>query len=216
MIIAGGTHGAVEARLLRPLTTLVLGSGSPRRRQLLTDLGLRFRVDPAAVDECRWPGEAAADFVCRMAAVKAAEVGRRNPDSWVLTADTIVVGVDGEPLGKPVDAADARRMLRRLDGCWHTVFTAYVLCRGPLDDTAVQRIDAARVRLDFHAAAYIDAYIATGEPLDKAGAYAIQGLGAAFVSGLAGAPLTVVGLPLHLLLPDLERCGIVAPRGGTA
>lgn len=202
-------------RLLRSLMPLVLGSGSPRRRQLLTALGLDFHVEPAAVEENRRDGEAAGAFVCRMAAAKAVEVGRRNRGCWVLAADTIVVGADGVPFGKPVDGVDARRMLSALDGCWHTVSTAYVLRRDGGHEVVVPRVDHARVRLDFPDAAHIEAYIATGEPMDKAGSYAVQGIGAAFVTGIDGAPLTVVGLPLHLLVPDLTRCGIAVLAGGT-
>ena len=186
---------------------LVLGSASPRRAALLRRLGLEFTVRASDVAERRQDGEPAEDFVRRMAREKGAAVTSANGAAWVLSADTIVV-IDAAVLGKPADAAAARHMLQRLSGRSHAVLTAVALTapRGVLTDKLL-----VRTTVEFRALAdtEIDAYIATGEPFDKAGAYAIQGGAAGFVAGTQGSYTNVVGLPLDDVRDLLERHGLL-------
>ncbi len=177
---------------------LVLASASPRRRQLLRLIGLPHRVVSAGIDEIPMPGEAAAAFALRAAGDKAAVVAAAEPSALVLAADT-VVEVDGTILGKPADDGEAAVMLQRLSGRSHNVHTAIALIRsGRRHDL----VDTARVDFVPLPPAAIRWYVASGESRDKAGAYAVQGLGGVFVAGVAGSPHTVVGLPLHRL-PEL-------------
>lgn len=174
-----------------PVPSLILASSSPRRRDLLAGLGLRFAVRPVEVDETPAPGEEARSYVLRLAAEKAA--ARVGPGELVLAADTVVV-LDGEILGKPADEAEARAMLARLAGREHTVMTGIALADG--SDGARTAVEASRVRIAPMSAEEIAWYVATGETLDKAGSYAAQGIGAIFVAGIAGDYTNVVGLPL--------------------
>ncbi|HLE85584.1 MAG TPA: Maf family protein [Thermoanaerobaculia bacterium] len=174
-----------------PVPSLILASSSPRRRDLLAGLGLRFAVRPVEVDETPAPGEEARPYVLRLAKEKAA--ARLEPGELVLAADTVVV-LDGELLGKPADEAEARAMLARLAGREHTVMTGIALADG--SDGARTAVEASRVRIAPMSAEEIAWYVATGETLDKAGSYAAQGIGAIFVAGIAGDYTNVVGLPL--------------------
>jgi septum formation protein len=170
----------------------VLASASPRRRELLAGLGLAFTVRAAGADESPLPGETAAACVRRLAAVKAR--ARVEAGELVLGADTVVV-LDAEMLGKPRDAADARRMLASIAGREHTVLSGVALheAASGREESAVE---ATRVRMARLTQADIDWYVATGEPMDKAGSYAVQGLGAMFVEAVYGNYTNVVGLPL--------------------
>lgn len=176
---------------------LLLASASPRRRELLQQLGLRFTLAPAAIDEAPLPGEDPAALVSRLAQAKAqAGLALAEPAQWVLGADTVVV-LDREILGKPADDAAAAAMLRRLSGRAHTVFSGvFLACSGVPGRGRVVR---TRVWMRGISEPEIVAYVASGEPLGKAGAYAIQGRGAAFVRCLAGSYSNVVGLPLYEL-----------------
>jgi septum formation protein len=178
---------------------LVLASQSPRRREILTQAGIAFVVRTAEVDESPLSGEPPVDYVCRLAELKALAVPRAAEET-VLGADTTVV-VDGEILGKPADAEDARRMLRLLAGRSHEVITGIALC-GPAG--VVRDWAATRVWFDPMSDAAIDAYVASGEPMDKAGAYAIQGLAAKYIGRIEGCYFNVVGLPVALLRRHLE------------
>lgn len=184
---------------------LVLASGSPRRLELLASLGLDCRVAPVDIDETPLRGESPVDCARRLAAEKAAAAVRRHgPGALVLAADT-VVALGEELLGKPSDPADAARMLRRLSGQTHEVHTAVaVSCDG---ETAF-RLSSSEVTFRDLADAEIEAYVATGEPLDKAGGYGIQGLAAIFVTRLAGSHSGVVGLPLSETAQLLRQHGI--------
>jgi len=177
---------------------LILASGSPRRRQLLELIGVDFMVEPADVDETPLPGEDPVGYASRAARDKASEVAARSPGRLVLGADT-VVEVDREILGKPPSADGAARMLQRLSGRSHLVHTALALVT---DSTAHEVVDTARVQFVNLTDEMIRWYVATGEPMDKAGAYAVQGLGGLLVARVEGSPHTVVGLPLHRL-PEL-------------
>ena len=182
---------------------LVLASASPRRRQLLEMLGIPHRVVPPHVDETRHPGEAPADYVSRLAREKAVAVAAREPGALVLAADTTVV-LGPELFGKPEAPAEAVDMLRRLAGRTHQVYTGVALAQGDRLESALDVSDVTFRSLDDAA---IRDYVATGEPMDKAGAYAIQGRGAALIAGIHGDFFGVMGLPLRLVVELLERFG---------
>ena len=183
---------------------LVLASGSPRRRQLLEILGIPCRVVASGLDERQLPDEAAADFALRASRDKALAVAGGGCDLPVLGADT-VVEVDGGALGKPRDADEAFAMLRRLAGRTHHVHTGVALAIGSRCEALV---DTAAVRFLALDDATIRWYVGTGEPLDKAGAYAVQGSGGLLVEGVEGSPSTVVGLPIQRLPELFARCGL--------
>ena len=184
-----------------------LASASPRRSELLRQIGVRFEVRPAAIAEDQTPGEAPDAYVLRLAAAKAAAVwaalaaGERAP---VLAADTAVV-LDGEVLGKPADRLEAARMLERLSGRSHRVLTAVALRAGAGTESL---LSDSEVRFRATTAAERLAYSATDEPLDKAGGYGIQGRAAVFVEYVRGSYSGVVGLPLFETAALLARCGV--------
>lgn len=187
---------------------LVLASASPRRTELLGAAGYRFDVDPADVDEGPRPNESPAAYVERLARSKAAAVSARHPAAVVLGADTVVT-IDGELLGKPADESDACTMLRRLAGRTHRVMTG-VAVAAPAGGALSSAVEVTVVRFRPLDDAEIDAYVTTGEPADKAGAYAIQGGAGAFVASIDGAFDNVVGLPMTLvgrLLADARLTG---------
>lgn len=188
---------------------LVLGSASPRRAALLREIGVDFTVRASDAPEVVATGESAADFARRVARDKGAAVARESGAAWVLSADTVVV-VDGAVLGKPGDAASARQMLQRLSGRAHEVLTAVALT-APGGGLAADVLVRSTVEFRPLTAAEIDAYIATREPLDKAGAYAIQGGAAAFVQRVIGSRTNVVGLPLDEVRELLARRGLLPP-----
>jgi septum formation protein len=171
-----------------------LASASPRRKELLTQLGVHFEVLPVAVDEEARPGEGAADLVCRLASAKAlAGVAlRREPGIPVVAADTSVA-LGPELFAKPLDQADALRILSRLSGRTHSVFTAVAIADGRRERV---ELSCSEVTFRTLAADEIAAYWRTGEPVDKAGAYGIQGRGAQFIADLRGSYSGVMGLPL--------------------
>lgn len=187
-------------------TSLILASASPRRRELLSQLGLTFTVSAADIDESPLGGEAAETYVLRLAREKARAVAARHPGAWVLAADT-TVALGAELLGKPRDAEEARAMLSRLSGRTHDVHTGVALA-GRHEEALV-----VRTRVTFRAlgAGEIAWYAGTGEPLDKAGAYAVQGRGGFLVAAVEGSPTNVIGLPLGETLALLERAGVPLP-----
>jgi septum formation protein len=189
-------------------TRLVLASASPRRRELLARLGLEPEVRPAGVDETPRAGEAAVPYVLRLAGEKAAAV----PGDLVLAADTAVV-LDGEILGKPDGPAGAARMLEALSGRTHLVHTGVAVRSGATTSSAVSTSSVTFAPLT---AADIAWYVATGEPFDKAGAYAVQGAGGLFVVAIEGSFSNVVGLPLHLLPRLFAAAGHRFPPPGAA
>ncbi|MEX2157670.1 MAG: Maf family protein [Gemmatimonadales bacterium] len=182
---------------------IVLASGSPRRKQLLEMLRIPFRVIPPDVDEHVLPGEPPNAYVTRLSRAKAQAVVSRAPGDLVLAADTTVV-IENEILGKPGSPQDAVRMLERLQGRTHEVLTAVAVAR---DGELAQALDVSRVTFRPVDRATLEAYVATGEPLDKAGAYAIQGLGAPLIERVEGDFFGVMGLPLRLALDLLARFG---------
>jgi septum formation protein len=174
---------------------LILASASPRRAELLKAAGFAFDVSPADVDEIPRDGEAPELYTGRVALDKARHVSRLHPsrDVAVLAADTEVVS-DGRVLGKPADAKDAARMLRLLSGQAHEVLTAVVVISDRVERTSVDR---TLVRFSPMSDAEIEWYVASGEPMGKAGGYGIQGRGARFIDRIEGSWSTVVGLPVH-------------------
>ncbi len=172
--------------------TLILASGSPRRRELLRTLGLRFTVRPARIDESYLVGEPPDQHVQRLAREKAEAEAR--PGELVLGADTVVL-LDGEVLGKPADREDAAGMLRRLAGRQHRVLTGVAL-HEPARGRSEEALEISVVKMAPLSDEEIEWYVATGEPLDKAGSYAVQGVGALFVESVQGNYSNVVGLPL--------------------
>ncbi|HEX4561064.1 MAG TPA: Maf family protein [Gemmatimonadales bacterium] len=188
---------------MTPREALILASGSPRRRQLLEMLGLEHRVVPPDVDETRREGEAPADYVVRLAGEKARAVSGREPQALVLAADTTVV-LGTELFAKPATVAEAVAMLGRLADRTHQVYTGVALAQGDRVETA---LDVSDVTFRPLSGELIADYVATGEPMDKAGAYAIQGKGAALIDGIRGDFFGVMGLPLRLVLDLLERFG---------
>jgi len=190
---------------------LILASRSPRRRQLLGLLGFKFAVRPAAIPEAPLPGEAPARLAIRLAREKALAVAlslspRERSRAVVLGADT-VVALDGELFGKPRSAAEARRMIAKLSGRTHEVMTGVAVWSGSNGRTAaghrVTKVTFAKLGRD-----QIRRYVETGEPMDVAGAYAIQGLAGAFIPRVAGSVSNVVGLPLDLAAALLARAGV--------
>ncbi len=191
--------------MIEPVEKVILASASPRRRELLAQVGIDCEVIPAHVDETQWPGEAPGAHVRRLAREKAMAIDLAPDEARpVVAADTIVV-VDGQVLGKPADDEDAARMLEHLSGRTHEVMTAVaVRYAGTMDD----RISVTRVTMRAISPEEIRRYCASGEPRDKAGAYGIQGRAAAFVQSIEGSYTGVVGLPLHETLALLEPCGV--------
>ena len=183
---------------------VILASQSPRRRELLSLVGIAHEVQPADIDESFLTGERPRDHAERLARGKAETVAAREPQAVVIGSDTIVV-VDGDVLGKPADENDAVRMLARLAGRSHTVVTAVAVSWRGETRSAVEEVGVT-----FHplSRVEIDAYIATGEPMDKAGAYGIQGYGATIVARVDGDYFVVMGLPLQRLIRVLDALGI--------
>lgn len=182
---------------------LILASGSPRRAELLAQMGLRVEIHPAQVDERSLAGELPAPHVERLAHAKAAAVAREHPEALVIGGDTVVV--DGDRiLGKPGSEDEAAEMLLSLAGRSHAVFSGVALVGAGVDERAWSRTE---VRFHPFGMDTARAYVATGEPLDKAGSYGIQGMGAALVEAIRGDYYTVVGFPLGHFLALLERAG---------
>jgi len=185
---------------------LILASASPRRRELLGSLDVPFEVDPAEADETLPDGMEPREAAALLARRKAHEVALRRPEDWVLGADTIVV-LGQEIMGKPADEADAVRMLRALSGREHLVITGVCLLNR---DRGIERCDAVETKVRFRelSEAEITGYVQTGEPMDKAGAYAIQGGAAGFVEAVEGSYSNVVGLPLERVGELLREEGL--------
>jgi len=184
----------------------ILASQSPRRRELLASIGLTFDVMPSDVPEVRQAGESPEEYVARLSRDKAAVIAAKHGDAWIIAADTTVLLGD-ELLEKPADDADARRMLATIAGKTHTVYSGVTLqnAAGGWRDTRVAETEVRMLPLDERDIAW---YVSTGEPLDKAGAYAAQGLGGMFIDSIHGSYTNVVGLPLALLFQMLRRAGI--------
>ena len=188
---------------------MILASQSPRRRELLALVGIPHEVRPADIDETYLPGEPPRDHAERLAREKTAAIAAAEPDALVIGSDTIVV-VDGDVLGKPAQAEEAGRMIARLAGRTHTVMTGVAVAWRGQTRSAVEEVDVT-----FHplSAREIAEYVATREPMDKAGAYGIQGYGATIVARVDGDYFAVMGLPLQRLVRLLGDVGIRYPFG---
>lgn len=182
---------------------VILASQSPRRRELLQQIGLTHVVCPADIDETVWPGEAPVPHCERLAREKAHTLALQNPAAVVIGSDTIVV-VEGAILGKPANAEEAVAMLERLAGREHTVYTAVAVAHG---GQTLSGVEAVSVRFRPLTRTQIEAYVRTGEPMDKAGAYGIQGFGATLVESITGDYFAVMGLPLGRLVELLRALG---------
>ena len=180
---------------------IILASKSPRRAEILRAVGWEFETQAANIDETRHESEEAVSYVKRLAHEKAATIAKLAAEIAVLGADTVVV-IDGEILGQPRDDEDARRMLTLLSGKWHEVLTGVALVRG--ESESLIDHESTRVRFCELSPKEIDWYVATREPRDKAGAYAIQGRGAVFIEGIEGDYFNIVGLPVRLVYKMMQ------------
>lgn len=183
---------------------VILASRSPRRRELLALVGIDHEVMPADINEDVRAGEQAVPYTERLAREKAAVIAAQHPGAYVIAADTTVV-VDTDILGKPVDAADARAMVKRLSGRSHVVCTGIAVAHGARIESAVEQVGVTfRSLTDEEIAAYVE----TGEPMDKAGAYGIQGWGATIVERVDGDYFSVMGLGLRRVVELFARLGV--------
>lgn len=194
--------------MIQPALPLILASGSPRRRELLDLMGLTYTVETPDVDES-FSGRPS-ETVMEISRRKAAAVAARHSDSIIIAADTLVFA-DGA-LGKPHTPERAKEMLRSLAGNWHHVYTGITVIN-TRSGRILRNVDKTRVHLVPMTEQEIDAYVATGEPLDKAGAYGIQGMGGMFVDRIDGSYSNVVGLPMSMLRIMLAQVGGVDERG---
>lgn len=190
-----------------PVNSLILASASPRRKELLASIGIPFVVEPSEIDELLQDGESPEVHVQRLADEKASDVAKKYPGSWILGADTIVV-IDDRILGKPADVSEAVRMLSTLSGRTHVVFTGYAILNTLFPESRIIAYAKSEVFIRSLSQEEIIGYVRTGEPMDKAGAYAIQGVGSAIVEKVNGSYTNVVGLPLCEVARDFKKLGI--------
>lgn len=186
---------------------LILASASPRRRELLQQTPLRFRVIPSHMEETRRDEEPPETYVARIAAEKARAVAERQPGFWILAADTIVA-LEGQVFGKPANLDNARQMLTTLSGHPHQVLTAFVLL-DPTGKTTAAEIVTSQVIFKELSASEVAAYLATGEPFDKAGAYAFQGKGRDLIAQVSGSHSNIIGLPMDEVTTALRAVGLL-------
>jgi len=191
----------------RQQTDIILASQSPRRKYLLEQAGLSFTVVVSGIDEDAVPKTAPDNYARTLAEAKANDIADQYPDSWVIGADTIVL-IDGMILGKPGSRDDARKMLRRLSGQTHQVITGYCICRKASGQKVSETV-VTQVRFKSLSDQEIEWYVHTSEPFDKAGAYAIQGLGTFLVKSVNGSYTNVVGLPVCEVIEFLIKEGVI-------
>jgi septum formation protein len=177
------------------LPKLILASGSPRRSEIMNSVGWEFTKAIPDIDEAERDGELPADYVRRLAIEKAEAVSASHPGEIILAADTTVV-IDDQMIGKPIDEDDARRMLRMLSGNWHEVLTGVAVCRNGSVEVGLQ---TTRVKFAPMSDEEVEFLVEKGDPLDKAGAYAVQAQAALFIEGIEGDYWNVVGLPIQLV-----------------
>ncbi len=184
----------------------ILASASPRRRELLASIGFDFEIMPSDIPEVRGEGEAPEEYVARLSREKAGAVADKHPSRWVIAADTTVL-LGEELLEKPRDPDDAKRMLAAIAGKTHIVYTGVTLQNlgNHYHDT---RVAESEVRMLPLSTRDVDWYVASGEPLDKAGSYAVQGIGGMFIDSIHGSYSNVVGLPLAMLFQMLRKAGV--------
>jgi septum formation protein len=192
---------------MRKEKRITLASSSPRRKALLEEIGLSFDIHPSNIDENTRKGESPTEHCLRLAEEKAKEAVKNAHTGWILGADTIVF-IDNRILGKPSNVNEAQEMLTLLRGRCHKVLTAFCLLNVSTSAT-IKRIVESRVKIKNLTDKEIEEYLKTGEPLDKAGAYAVQGIGNFMVESIEGSYTNVVGLPMEELKVALEEVGIV-------
>jgi septum formation protein len=193
---------------MKMVSKIILASSSPRRKELLEKLGLRFEVIPSLIDEIPLRDESPEDFALRTSTEKALSVSRSlDSDSVVIGADTIVV-IGGEILGKPKDEEEATIMLEKIAGREHGVITGFSIVK-PEAEILYRNLVESRVKIKTLAPCEIEGYIKTGEPMDKAGAYGAQGIGAFMIEEIHGSYTNVVGLPLAQVIDVLTRLGVL-------
>jgi len=185
---------------------IILASASPRRRELLEQIGLQFRVEPSNFEERGGPTSEPHELARALSLQKARAVAGKHRDAIIIAADTFVV-FQGRILGKPHTEAEARRMLRTLSGCGHSVITAFTVMDAESGKTVTRSV-GTKVQMKKLTDIEIDSYVRSGEPLGKAGGYAIQGMGAVIVERIEGDYFNVVGLPLSALAQALREFGI--------
>jgi septum formation protein len=190
--------------------SLILASASPRRQELLRSVGLKFKIIPAHINENGLAGEGPRQHVKRLAREKAMVIAKKYPEAWVLGADTIVV-IDGIVLGKPENKTQARKMLQKLSGCEHKVFTGFTIAHVAAEIYRTKVIQSA-VQFKTISPKEMDWYVASDEPYDKAGGYAVQGQGAFFIKSIRGSYTNVIGLPLCEVLEELKSFGTIKFR----
>jgi septum formation protein len=190
--------------------SLILASASPRRQELLRSVGLKFQIIPAHVNENCLAGESPRQHVKRLASDKAMVIAKKYPEAWVLGADTIVF-IDGIVLGKPENKTQARKMLWKLSGREHKVFTGFTIAHVATDIYRTKVIQSA-VQFKTIRPEEMDWYVASDEPYDKAGGYAVQGQGAYFIRSIRGSYTNVIGLPLCEVLEELKYLGTIKFR----
>lgn len=186
------------------LPKIVLASGSPRRSEILASVGWDFIKDSADIDESELPGESPEAYVQRLALGKALEVSHRHSEAIVLGADTTVV-IDDSIIGKPSDLEDARRMIRMLSGRWHEVLTGVALVRTGAETASSSGMQSTRVKFAELSDEEVEFLVTMGDPLDKAGAYAVQAQAALFIEAIEGDYWNVVGLPVSLVYALLQE-----------
>ena len=184
---------------------IILASASPRRKQLLSSCGVTFRIEVSGIDEVRQPEETPQAMAERLALSKARDIAKRFPQAWTIGADTDV-SIDGDILGKPRDAADAARMLRKIQGREHSVWGAFALVQPETKVAHVVSHETIVLMAPMNQSD-IESYVASGEPMDKAGAYAIQGKAAPYIKEIHGDYNNVVGLPLARICMELKKKG---------
>jgi septum formation protein len=190
--------------------SLILASASPRRQELLRSVGLKFKIIPAHINENGLAGEGPRQHVKRLAREKAMVIAKKYPEAWVLGADTIVV-IDGIVLGKPENKTQARKMLQKLSGREHKVFTGFTIAHVAAEIYRTKVIQSA-VQFKTISPKEMDWYVASDEPYDKAGGYAVQGQGAFFIKSIRGSYTNVIGLPLCEVLEELKSFGTIKFR----
>jgi len=183
--------------------SLILASASPRRQELLRAVGLKFKIIPAHVNENYLAGESPRQQVKRLSSDKAMVIARKYPEAWVLGADTIVV-IDGLLLGKPKNKTQAKKMLQKLSGREHKVFTGFSIAHA-VSEVYQTKVIQSVVRFKTISAKEMNWYVACDEPYDKAGGYAVQGKGACFIQSIRGSYTNVIGLPLCEVLEELKK-----------
>lgn len=186
---------------------VILASASPRRSELLAQVGIKFKIVPGSIDESVQGGETPEEHVLRLAMEKAKSVAEKYPDSWVIGADTVVV-IDGDIFGKPNSIHEAGEMLKKLSGNTHHVITGFCIYNKVKNINVVRKVETF-VTFKKLTENEVNGYVASGEVMDKAGAYAIQGLGSFMVKEIHGSYSNVVGLPIYQIVSELENVGAI-------